>query len=83
MFFKEEVRGMTSTLPRSQALWARLLVTLAVVVVIGSAFGFLCRQLIQKGFSSFGNSLGSFLGGRLSAGLLSTSRSSPWGSPLI
>jgi preprotein translocase subunit SecY len=34
MFFKEEeVRGMTSTLPRSQALWARLLVTLAVVVV--------------------------------------------------
>jgi preprotein translocase subunit SecY len=33
MFFKEEVRGMTSTLPRSHAIWARLLVTLAVVVV--------------------------------------------------
>jgi preprotein translocase subunit SecY len=37
---------------------------------IGSAFGFPCRQLIQKGFSSFGNSLGSFLGGRLSAGTI-------------
>jgi preprotein translocase subunit SecY len=75
---------MTSTLPRSHALWARLLVTLAVVVVYRLGVWIPLPTIDpEKGFSSFGNSLGSFLGGRLSAGLLSTSRSSPWGSPLI
>jgi preprotein translocase subunit SecY len=74
---------MTSTLPRSQALWARLLVTLAVVVVYRLGVWIPLPTIDPERLQQLLEQLGCFPGGRLSAGLLSTSRSSTWGSPLI